>query len=336
MTSKEIIRRLVDHDSPPRFGFDFSDRRYNDFGWAPGAKHFPKPKDPYASWGHHKELLELTGFSGEVCRDGYGNILGRFDGKTKGECIRGVLQSWDDFELFQMPKLDHSLRDELLSKNLAASDKYITAGACSLFSTLRDCRLMPNALADTVLEPEMVHAFLDKIASYWEEQISIIAGCGIDAIFTGDDWGTQDRTFISPESFAEIFKPYYKRLGDAVHNAGMKLFMHSCGDDYEIIPHFIEAGIDVFQFDQPDLYPSEVLANEFADKVCFYSPVDIQKILPTGDRELIEKRALEMTEIFRKVGGGMIFKDYPSYHDIGVDEEWATWAREVIVKNAEI
>ena len=98
----------------------------------------------------------------------------------------------------------------------------------------------------------------------------------------------------------------------------------------------IDAGIDVFQFDQPDAYPAEVLAAEFAPRVTFHSPVDIQKILPTGDRELIERRAKEMCELFRAAGGGWIAKDYPSYGDIGVDPAWAKWAQNVIEADSAI
>ena len=99
---------------------------------------------------------------------------------------------------------------------------------------------------------------------------------------------------------------------------------------------FIDAGIDVFQFDQPDAYPSEVLAKEFAPRVVFHSPVDIQKVLPTGDREFIETRTKTMCDLFREAGGGWIAKDYPTYHDIGVDVEWAKWARDVITENSAI
>ena len=116
----------------------------------------------------------------------------------------------------------------------------------------------------------------------------------------------------------------------------MAVFLHSCGNDYGLMEDLIDAGIDVFQFDQPDVYPTETLVNEFASRVSFHSPVDIQKVLPTGDREFIESRALRMCELFRSVGGGWIAKDYPTYHDIGVEIEWARWAQDVIVANSSL
>ena len=79
-----------------------------------------------------------------------------------------------------------------------------------------------------------------------------------------------------------------------------------------------------------------MLAREFAHRAVFYSPVDIQKVLPTGDRELIEKRTAEMCELFRAAGGGWIAKDYGSYSDIGIELEWAGWAQAVIEKNCDL
>ena len=333
VNSKEIIKRLVAHDEPPRFGFDFAN--LSDFAWVGTRRYINLPHNPYDGWGDHRELKELTGFHGEVRRDIFGNIYGRFNGKTKGECIRGVIQDWDDYN-FKMPDFDPNFRDELLKRNLGSSDRFIIGGGGALFSMLRDARLMANALMDTLLEPDAVSEFIKMLAEYEVSVIKSIAGCGLDGWMIADDLGTQETTFISPDSFRTLFKPYYGMIADALHEAGIAFFMHSCGNDTELLDDLIDAGIDVFQFDQPDVYPSEMLAEKYADRAVFHSPVDIQKVLPTGDREFIESRALKMCELFRAAGGGWIAKDYPSYGDIGVEKEWAAWAQNVIVENSKI
>lgn len=331
MNSKEIIKRIISHKEPVRFGYDFQDR--SDLMGVRSRIYSNLPENPYDAWGNYPELKKLTGFVGEVRRDMYGNIYGRFEGKTKGECIRGVIQDWET-DRYIIPDFDPGYREKLLAQNFAENEKYVFAFGNSLFSALRDARLITNALADTIIDPEAVVAFMEKVSDHEVEVIKSIAGCGIDGWFFGDDWGTQDRTFISPEAFRELFKPAYKKVADAAHEAGMDVILHSCGYNYAVIEDFIDAGIDGFQFDQPDVYPCEVLAKEFADRVVFHSPVDIQKVLPTGDRELIESRTLEMCRLFRKAGGGWIAKDYPTYHDIGVDPVWAKWAEDVILENS--
>ena len=333
MTSKEIIKRIVAHDAPPRIGFDFAD--CSDMAFVGSRRLINIPENPYDGWGKYPELEALTGFHGETRRDYYGNIYGRFDGKTKGECIRGSIQDWDDY-VFPLPEFDPDYGETLKGMNLAAHPKFVVAYGNSLFSTLRDARLMSNALMDTVEFPETVAEFVDRLADYEVSVIRSIAGCGVDGWMMGDDLGMQETTFISPACFHDLFKPAYKKLADAAHEAGMTMIMHSCGYNYGLMEDLIDAGIDVFQFDQPDAYPSEVLAKEFAHRVTFYSPVDIQKVLPTGDRAFIESRTREMCELFREAGGGWIAKDYPTYHDIGVALEWAKWAETVIVENCRL
>ncbi len=112
----------------------------------------------------------------------------------------------------------------------------------------------------------------------------------------------------------------------------MKVFLHSCGRNMSIVPDLLDAGVDVFQFDQPALYDMPKLAALFRErKAALWSPVDIQKILPTGDRATIETGAKDMYEIFK---GCLICKNYPDLPGIGVEAEWDMWAYNEICQQA--
>ncbi len=329
MTSREIIRRIIAHNDAPRIGWNFNSE-HNDIRYVSTRAYLPDPPNPFSSWGRHEELLRLTGFNGEVFRDRYGNIYGRYNGKTKGECIRGAITEWSDFDKYLMPAVDPFQRSKLKASGYESCDKFVMTGGASLFSALRDARLMANALADTLLEPEMVTAFLDRIVEHELAVLDTFSDCGVDGAMFGDDWGTQSSTFISPETFRKLFFPQYKRIFDAYHERGISIFMHSCGYIYKFIPLFIESGVDVFQFDQPDAYPAETLSAEFGSRAVFHSPVDIQKVLPTGDLDFIAARAAEMCAAFSR-NKAWIAKDYPTYNDIGVDPAWAKHAEDVII-----
>jgi hypothetical protein len=66
-------------------------------------------------------------------------------------------------------------------------------------------------------------------------------------------------------------------------------------------------------------------------KAALWSPVDIQKILPTGDRAVIEAGARHMYDLFE---GGLICKNYGDLAGIGVAEEWDGWAYQAICARA--
>jgi uroporphyrinogen decarboxylase len=45
---------------------------------------------------------------------------------------------------------------------------------------------------------------------------------------------------MNPELFRKYFKPALKRLNDCVKEYDVKVFQHSCGSIFQIIPDFIE------------------------------------------------------------------------------------------------
>ena len=338
MNGKQRIRAILRRQPHDRLGWDFHDPAYQDICYVPG----PPLARPEAlgrnAWGRDAELLSrVPGFRGEVMMDPFGNVLGRLEGKTKGECVRGALQDgWEGLTDYRFPTFDRrAYGDALAAARYPAMDRYALAGLpASIFSILRDLRLMVNALADTIEEPEAVTAFLARLYEFTLPMLDALAEGGADGVMIADDWGTQTAPFISPRSFGALFMPAYARLAAACHQRNLDLIVHSCGCVYPLVPMLVEAGVDGFQFDQPELTGSKVWAEEFGHKAAFYCPVDIQKVLSTGDRAFIESTAKAMCDLFRQNGGSLIAKDYPSYGDIGVEEEWARWAMDVIVASS--
>ena len=62
----------------------------------------------------------------------------------------------------------------------------------------------------------------------------------------------------------------------------VKILYHTCGSVYELIPEFIDCGIDILNPIQPlakNMEP-ERLKKAFGDEVCFHGGIDQQKVLP--------------------------------------------------------
>jgi len=334
VNSKEIIKRVIEFDHPERIGFDFNSPNPTDIAWIMAGRLKNHMYDDLLEWGYYgEELKQVPGFNGEVRRDVYGNIYGRLNQKTKGECLKGALQDgWEKLNDYEMPLYDETYENSLSDILRNNKGKFLLGALpVSPFSTMRDLRRIDNLLMDIALEEDMVVQLLEKVEKLAADIIRRAAGNGLDGVVVYDDWGTQQALLINPIQWRKIFKPVYTRLAGEAHKGGMKFFVHSCGFVYEIIQDFIEAGVDVLQFDQPELIGVEKLANEFGGKVTFWCPVDIQKIMSTGDRELIQDGAKKMIEDFGKFKGGFIAKDYPSLEDIDVRDEWAKWARDVFL-----
>jgi len=135
---------------------------------------------------------------------------------------------------------------------------------------------------------------------------------------------------MSPAMWRDIFAPLYERLTGSAHKHGMKVIQHSCGYNWELIDDLCAAGIDCLQFDQPAVYDEEALAAKLKKHgVALFSPCDIQKVLPTGNRKLIERETERLVLNFR---GGFIAKNYGDLHGIGVSPEWDRWAYDTFVR----
>ena len=76
------------------------------------------------------------------------------------------------------------------------------------------------------------------------------------------------------------------------------------------------------------LYDLDDLAEHFGRKIAFFCPVDIQTVMPTGDRARIEEAARTMVQKLGAFDGGFLAKDYPTWDDVGVKPEWSAWMRD--------
>ncbi len=142
-------------------------------------------------------------------------------------------------------------------------------------------------------------------------RLKAIAGNFIDvAVVCGADFGTQQSTFCSRETFDRIWKPRYRRINDWIHaNTTWKTFKHSCGAIEGLLPSFIEAGFDIInpvQCMARGMDP-KLLKERYGDQITFWGGgVNTQKTLPFGTPEEVRREVLERCEIFAP-GGGFVF-----------------------------
>lgn len=132
-----------------------------------------------------------------------------------------------------------------------------------------------------------------------------------DVVFLcGTDFGTQDSQFCSPESFEELYLPYYRKMTSWIHkNTRWKVFKHSCGAVEPLMDKFIDAGFDVInpvQINAAGMDP-KTLKKKYGNHVTFWGGgVDTQKVLAFGTPAQVEKQVLELCKIF-SAGGGFVF-----------------------------
>ncbi|NLC55953.1 MAG: hypothetical protein GX774_03845 [Armatimonadetes bacterium] len=325
MTSREIVQASLEFAGPPRIPFAMGGGFPSDIAGVGRKGALGSRARPWRQCGSYWEMV-----------DEWGNIWRRLESITKGEVWKGAIEeSWDLLESYQFPQTD---APELYTdaatrcRELHAQGYYVLGSVGWPFDIARYLRRMENFLADCAAEPERVRDLLWRVTHHLEREIQRLADCGVDGLVTGEDWGTQDRLLVSPACWRDLFKPCFRYLCDAAHSRGLSVWFHSCGHVSEVIEDWVEVGINVCQFDQPELHGIDWLAERFGGRMHFWSPVDIQRTLPTRDPARIEAAAREYVEKLGCFGGGFIAGYYASNEALGLDPEYQAIASRAFMR----
>jgi uroporphyrinogen decarboxylase len=320
MNARELIARTLNYEHPERVAHSF------------------KPSD----FSHASCTIDsqATGWR-KIDRnrweriDEWGNTWGRIDPTSKGEVIRGVIQSWGDLETYTFPTVDREDNYQNVRQvRQQEPDQWLIGHLPGFtFNIARKMRKFEQYLMDILLERDRIRVLHDRIDDVLATMIEQYAYADVDCVMFPEDWGTQKGTLISPQLWREEFYPRFCRLCDVAHTAGIKVFMHSCGQIEPIVPGLIDAGIDLLQFDQPDLHGIDTLAGRQEDaKITFWCPVDIQVTLQTRNPATIEAKVKEMLDKLWRGRGGFVAGYYSDNESIGLDPRWQQIASDAFLR----
>ena len=320
MTSREIVQKNLEFTHPERVArsFDASD-------FVSCRSTVQTPATPWKGIGNGR--WERT--------DEWNNTWGRIDSTSKGEVIKGVLDDLSELDTCQFPDYsDPADYESVRQKRREHPDKWLIGSLAGFaFNIARKMRKLEQYLVDILLERDSMHLLHDRIDHLLEHMIQNYARAGVDSVMFPEDWGTQTQTLISPDLWHEEFFPRFQNLCGIAHDCGIKVFMHSCGQISAIVPGLIQAGIDLLQFDQPDLHGIDTLAGyQETAKITFWYPLDIQISLQTRDETVIRRKAEEMLDKLWQGRGGFIAGYYGDNASIDLDPKWQQIACETFLE----
>lgn len=155
---------------------------------------------------------------------------------------------------------------------------------------------------------ENLERYLDAVGEY------------VDVVGFGDDFGTQQGLQISPALYRSLIQPYHRELYGLVHaRTRARVFLHSCGAVYDLIPDLIGAGVDILnpvQTSAAKMDP-ERLKREFGDRLVFWGGgCDVQRTLPRATPEEVAAEVRWRLSVFASGGGYVFAPIHDLQHDI--------------------
>jgi hypothetical protein len=163
----------------------------------------------------------------------------------------------------------------------------------------------------TLIREDFIKEIYDRQTDIAIQNLSLLSeviGNKIDVVFTcGTDFGTQNSTFCSTETYDRVWLPYYKKVNDWIHqNTTWKTFKHSCGAVELLMSHFIESGFDIInpvQINASGMDPRK-LKEKYGDKLVFWGGgVDTQGAFAFGTPAQVREQVKSQCDIFNNNGG---------------------------------
>lgn len=171
-------------------------------------------------------------------------------------------------------------------------------------------------------EPELVHAFSERVLKYQKRMIEIYYGAlgkYIDCTTSGDDFGTQTGPFMSNAMFDEFIHPYLKeRVAFTKQFTDGFYQHHTCGSVHAFIPALIDCGIDILNPIQPGVYMMECerLKADFGDKMTFWGGIDTQYLLPRGSEADVKAAVRHILSVMGDNGGYVLSPAHTIQNDV--------------------
>ena len=264
MTSKEIVKKAIHHERPPRLPVCMNALGISDKGGvSPGAAAgFTPAADGEDEWGCVWKQTEIPNL---------------------GQVVGHPLEDISKLDSHPVPDYTDESRYVNVEKNLRKSEeegKYVLgAFFMVLFERMHMLHGFENTLVDIYADRPAMEALADRVADVHvtlvREMTKRFPG-RLDGWLVTDDWGTQQNSFISYDLWMDFFYPRYKRIFDAMHDAGCDVWVHSCGKVNNIIEGYIQAGVTVCNLLQPRVLGIEEIGEKYGGRIAFETGADVQ------------------------------------------------------------
>ncbi|MBN2155330.1 MAG: hypothetical protein JW776_04755 [Candidatus Lokiarchaeota archaeon] len=258
-----------------------------------------------------------TTYTREGIVDEYGRRmdykLNPSDGMTMLYYMGGAFDTFEEYQEYPSLDPDLELRERLFRAGKQLEKEYdyeifmIPAIMGMMEATWEGFGL--QNFSKLLAHPSQAKRVFDDRGKFAVEMVKRILEWGEEtALLIYDDYGYKKGLFMRPRNYREYVIPWLKRICDTAHKGGVKVLLHSCGDNYKLLDDIINAGVDALHPIEPTTANPEYdifkLNEKYGERLCFVGNVSPQDL---SDKEPDYIRAYTK-KLIKKVapGGGFI------------------------------
>lgn len=141
---------------------------------------------------------------------------------------------------------------------------------------------------DLALAPDLIGALMDAILEIRLEILNRaldLVGDIVDVVSTADDVADQRGPMMSLDMYRRIIKPRHARYLRTIRDrTDAILFFHSCGSVVDLLPDFVDMGIQVLNPVQVSArgMGTAQLKRDWGDQLAFCGAIDTLRVMPFG------------------------------------------------------
>jgi uroporphyrinogen decarboxylase len=156
---------------------------------------------------------------------------------------------------------------------------------------------LENYMEYIYTEPAKLHRFMERFTDFQIKLSDRLIDMGVDGIWLSDDHAYNSGPFMSPKMLQEFDFDYMKAIVKHVHERGLPVILHSCGNLNYTIDQLVDTGINALHAIQPsagnDIFEYK---KRFGDRLCLIGNLDINYLLPEGSPNDIADKVAEMAD----------------------------------------
>ncbi len=119
----------------------------------------------------------------------------------------------------------------------------------------------------------------------------------------GDDLGFKSGTLVSPALIRQVILPQYRRVIDAIHQAGKPFLWHSCGKIFAVMEDVLALGIQAKHSNEDVIAPYEQWIALYGDRIGLLGGIDVD-LLCRDEPAAIAAQVAERGRTYRRRARG--------------------------------
>ena len=199
-------------------------------------------------------------------------------------------------------------------------DLAVVAGVRGAFTVMFIGMGFDNMALTVYDDPDLLREMSAYFTDFWIKIAVRNVELGADAIFIANDMGFNTNTLLAPDTMRDIFLPDLKRQVDAIHAAGGKALLHSCGCVNPILGDLVDTGIDALNDIQRAAgMDIAQIKRDYGDRLTLVGNVDATHVMTTKNPEEIDEAVKEVLRVAGHGGGLLIASDHSLHGSVPIE-----------------